>query len=110
MRAIWGTIMEIRDLGVVAEYCPYCERLMSCLLRSVCRGDYILFLKVTEPLQENSCLCTGCLKPFPCIQWRYAAAVPVQEAKTLPLDDLLTRTNPVLALRIQFKEQVGALG
>jgi hypothetical protein len=111
MRSIWGAVTEISDLGVVAEHCPHCERLMSCLLRSVCRGDYVLFVKMTAPPRESTCLCTGCLKAFPCDHfWRYAAVVPIQEAKTLPLEDLLARTNPVLAERLKFKEQVRALG
>jgi hypothetical protein len=110
MRTIWGAVTEIRDLGVVAEHCPHCERLMSCLLRSVCRGDYVFFVKLPQALQESSCLCTGCLKAFPCVYWRYAAVVPIEEAKVLPLDDLMARTNPVMAERLQFKEQVHALG
>jgi hypothetical protein len=111
MRTIWGAVTQINDLGVVAEQCPYCERPVSCLLRSVCRGHYVLFAKMTELSWERSCLCTGCLKAFPCDHsWRYAAVVPIQEAKALPMEVLLTRTNPVLAERIQFKEQVRALG
>jgi hypothetical protein len=111
MRTIWGEVTEISDLGVVAERCPHCERLVPCLLRSACRGNYVLFVKMTEPFREPSCLCTGCLKAFPCEDhWRYATVVPIQEAKALPVEVLLTRTNPVLAERIQFKEQVRALG
>jgi hypothetical protein len=111
MRPIWGAVTEISDLGVVAEQCPHCERFMPCLLRSMCRGESVLFVKMTEPFREYSCLCTGCLKAFPCgCSWRYAAVLPIQEAKALPMEVLLSRTNPVLAERIQFKQQVGALG
>jgi hypothetical protein len=111
MRTLWGAVTEISDIGVVAEHCPYCQRLVSCLLRCVCRGNYVLFLKITAPLLDNSCLCTGCLKAFPGQRyWRYAAVVPIQEAKALPMDVLLTRTNPVLAERIEFKDQLCALG
>jgi hypothetical protein len=111
MRSIWGTVTEIRDLGVVAEQCPHCERLEPCILRSVCRGESFLFVKVAKPFRENSCLCTACLKAFPCeSSWRYAAVLPIQEAKSLPVEVLLRKTNPVLAERIQFKQQVRALG
>jgi hypothetical protein len=66
---------------------------------------------MTQLSWERSCLCTGCHKAFPCEHsWRYAAVVPIQEAKALPMEVLLTRTNPLLAERIQFKEQVRALG
>lgn len=111
MRAIWGAVTEISDLGVVAEECPHCERPMPCLLRSACRGDYILFMRMNEPFRESSCLCTGCHKAFSCVHyWRYAAVLTIREAKGLAVEELLTRTNPVLAERLQFKEQVQSLG
>lgn len=111
MRTIWGPVTDISDLGVVAEQCPHCERLMSCLLRSVCHGNYILFVKIAEPPHENSCLCTGCLNSFPCQPyWRYAAVLPIRKAKALPLEELLATTNPVLAERLEFRAQVRALG
>jgi hypothetical protein len=46
----------------------------------------------------------------PCQHWRYAAVVPIRKAKVLPLEDLLTRTNPALAERLQLREQIRALG
>ncbi len=110
MRTIWGPVTEIRDLGVVAERCPYCEQVEPCLLRSVCRGHYVCFVKTTAPTSESSCLCTGCHKAFPCEGWRYATLLPIQEAKTVPVQELLARTNPGLAERLQLNAQIGALG
>jgi hypothetical protein len=111
MRAIWGWATKITDLGVVAEQCPYCERTVPCLLRSVCRINYIFFLETTTgPERERSCFCTGCHKAFPGEHWRYAAVIPIQEAKNLPPENLLARTNPGLAERLELKEQVSALG
>src|SRR5262249_8895343 len=100
----------VRDVGVVAERCPHCDRVMPCLLRSVCRGNYVLFMKTAAPTEESSCLCTACLKAFPCERWRYATAVPIREAKALPIEDLQPRTNPGLAERLQLEEQISALG
>ena len=97
MRSIGGPVTEIRDLGVVAEQCPYCERVMPCLLRSVCRGNYVFFIKTAAPTEENSCLCTVCLKALPCDHWRYATVVPLREAKALPVEDRglsVFATNP----------------
>lgn len=111
MRIIWGAVTEINDLGVVAEQCPHCERFMPCLLRSVCRANYVLFMRMAAPTGEHSVLCTGCLKTFPCEQyWRYASVVTIPEAKGLPLEELQARTNPMLAERLKFKEQVRELG
>lgn len=110
MSKFWGAATEILDLGVVAELCPHCEQMMPCLLRSVCRGHYTCFVKTTGTTIERSCLCTGCHKPFRGEHWRYAAVVPIGEARTLPPKDLLARTNPVLAERIQLKQLVHALG
>jgi hypothetical protein len=67
-------------------------------------------MKTAAPIEENSCLCTACLKAFPCERWRYATAVPIREAKALPIEDLLPRTNPGLAERLQLEEQISALG
>jgi hypothetical protein len=110
MRAFWGCATTITDLGVVAEQCPYCERIVPCLLRSVCRIHYAFFLETTDPERERSCLCTDCHKAFPGEHWRYAAVLPIPEAKDLPPEDLLARTNPGLAERLEWKEQVSALG
>jgi hypothetical protein len=110
MPKFWGAATEITDLGVVAELCPYCEQIMPCLLRSVCRGQYACFVKTTHPTIERSCLCTACHKPFLGEHWRYAAVLPIAQARALPPEDLLARTNPALAERIQWKELVGALG
>jgi hypothetical protein len=110
MSKFWGAATEILDLGVVAEFCPHCEQIMPCLLRSVCRGHYVCFVKTTCPTIERSCLCTGCHKPFRGEHWRYVAVLPIAEAKALPPEDLLARTNPCLAERIQLQEQIRALG
>jgi hypothetical protein len=110
MWTIWGPVTEVRDLGVVAEQCPYCARVLPCFLRSVCRSNYVFFVKTTSPTPESSCLCTVCLKAFPCEPWRYATLVSIREAKTLPVEDLLARTNPVLAERRLLNEQISTLG
>lgn len=110
MRSIWGPVTEIRDLGVVAEECPHCERVTPCLLRSVCRGSYVFFVKTTSPTEESSSLCTVCLKALPCQRWRYAAVVPMRKAKAVPMENLLSRTNPGLAERLQLRKQIRALG
>jgi hypothetical protein len=110
MRSIWGPVTEIRDLGVVAEQCPHCARVMPCLLRSVYRGSYVFFIKTAAPTEESSCLCTACLKTLPCEHWRYTDVVPIRKAKALPIEDLLARTNPGLAERLQLREQIRALG
>jgi hypothetical protein len=109
MRAIWGWATRSTDLGMVAEQCPHCERTMPCLL-SVCRINYLFFLETSDLEREGSCFCTGCHKAFPSEHWRYAAVVSIQEAKNLPPEDLLARTNPGLADRFALKEQVSALG
>src|SRR5215475_1278528 len=88
MRKFWGAATEITDLGVVAEWCPYCAQIMPCLLRSVCRGHYACFVKTTGSTIERSCLCTGCHKPSVGEHWRYAAVLPVGEARGLPPEDL----------------------
>jgi hypothetical protein len=59
---------------------------------------------------ERSCLCTGCHKPFLGEYWRYASVLPIRKARTLPQEELLARTNPVLAERMRLKELVRSLG
>jgi hypothetical protein len=110
MRAIWGSATKVIDLGLVAEQCPYCGQTMPCLLRSVCRVHYVVFLETAGPERERSCFCTGCHKAFPSEHWRYAAVLPIREGKDLSPEDLLARTNPGLADRFALKEHVGALG
>src|SRR3954470_1810033 len=110
MPRLWGAATEITDLGVVAEWCPHCEQVMPCLLRSVCRGHYACFVKTTGPTVERSCLCTGCHKPFLGEHWRYAAVLPIGQARALPPEDLLAQTNPALAERSRLKGLVSALG
>ncbi len=110
MRTIWGSATEVRDLGVVAEQCPRCERPTPCAVRAVCQGWHFFFVKLTAVATETSCHCTACGASFPCELWRYPALVPAAQAEALPLEDLLARTNPGLAERIQWKQQVRELG
>lgn len=111
MRTFFGVVNETNDLGVVAEHCPHCDRLTSCLLRTVRRGNYICFVKIAELSRESSCMCTACLKTFPGKPyWSYAEVVPIRDARTMGMDDLLAKTNPILADRIHFKEQIRQLG
>ena len=111
MRTFWGAVTEIRDLGVVAEHCPYCDRLTCCLLRSMCLGHYVFFVKMADLSRDSSCMCTGCLKTFSGRPyWHYARFIPIRDARSMELQDLLTQTNPILADRIQFNQQIRDLG
>src|SRR5262249_45583734 len=110
MGRIWGPVTEIRDVGVMAERCPHCERITACLLRSVQSGFSLFFLKTFASFREASGFCTECHKAFHCDTWRYACVVPVKEARGLAIEELLIRTNPGLAERVQLKQQIAALG
>ncbi len=110
MGTIWGPITEIKDVGVVAEQCPHCGKITPCLLRSVYKGSHVFFVRMTTPTREASSLCTVCIRAFPCEAWRYSNVVSIREAKTLQLEELQARTNPGLAERLEWKEQVRALG
>ena len=111
MRRFFGAVTETKDLGVVAEQCPHCDSLKPCLLRIVSHGHYICLIKVADPARESSCLCTDCLKPFPGKPyWSYAEVVSIRDAVGADLDNLLTKTNPILADRIRLKEQIRELG
>lgn len=111
MRTFCGAVTETHDLGVVVEHCPHCSQLKPCLLRTVSQGNYVCFVKIAELLRESSCMCTECLTPFAGKPyWSYAKVVSIRDARGMELDDLLTKTNPILADRCHFKEQIGALG
>jgi hypothetical protein len=110
MRTIWGPATEVQDLGVVAEQCPCCERTTPCAVRAVCQGWHVFFVKATAVATETSARCTVCGSAFPCELWRYPALVPAGQAAGLAVEDLLARTNPGLAERVQWKQQVCDLG
>jgi hypothetical protein len=110
MGILWGRVTENKDLGVVAEQCPSCERVTPCRVRAACHGVRVLFVRLTSATRDTTCVCTACGGSFPCELWRYPCLVPAQEASALPVEDLLARTNPGLADRVQLKEQVSALG
>lgn len=111
MRKFYGAVTETNDAGVVVEQCPHCGRCTPCLMRTVSQGNYLCFIKISELLRESSCLCTECLKPFAGKPyWSYAEVVPIRDARQMKLDDLLTKTNPTLADRSHFKEQIESLG
>ena len=110
MGSIWGPVTEIADAGVMAERCPHCERITPCLLRSVRQSYFILFVKTASSSHDNSGFCTECHQAFHCDPWRYLCVVPLTEAKGLGIEELLTRTNPILAERVRMKELIAALG
>jgi hypothetical protein len=105
-----GSVTEVRELGVVAEQCPGCARVRPCAVRAVCQGWRFFFLKKATVPKETSCLCGTCGISFPCELWRYPALLPAPEAAALAVKELLDRTNPLLAERLQLQEQVFALG
>ena len=111
MRTFFGSVNETHDLGVVGEHCPHCDRVTSCLLRRMRRGNYISFVKMAELSRESSCMCTNCLKTFPGKPyWSYAEVAPIRKARTLGIEEILAKTNPILADRIRLKEQIRELG
>src|SRR4051812_42513306 len=110
MGTLWGQATEIEDLGVVAEQCPFCEQTTPCLVRAARPGWQILFLRLSADTQDTSGLCTSCRSSFPCELWRYPELVPAAQAESLSSEDLLARTNPGLAERLQLREQVSVLG
>jgi hypothetical protein len=110
MGSIWGPVTEIADVGVMAERCPHCERITPCLLRSVRQSFFILFVKTASSSHDNSGFCTECHKAFHCDPWRYLCVVALTEAKALGIEELLTRTNPILVERVRMKELIAALG
>ncbi len=109
MGNFWGPATEIADLGVVAEHCLHCQQITPCTIRSTDHLAHVCFVKMTTS-KETACLCGVCGGSFPCVLWRYPELVPVQEAKVLPAEGLLARTNPGLAERIQLKQHVIELG
>jgi hypothetical protein len=94
----------------MAERCPHCERITTCLLRAVQRYYTLFFLKTSVSTDEASGFCTECYKTFHCETYRYVCVVPVKQAKSLAIEELLARTNPSLAERVQMKEQIAVLG
>ncbi len=110
MGIIRGPGNEVRELGVVAEQCPCCSRVRPCTVRAVFQGRRFFLRKKSAVPKETTCLCGTCGISFPCELWRYPVLVPAADAAVLPADDLLTRTNPRLAERLQLQEQVSALG
>lgn len=110
MWILWGQTTEIKDLGVVAEQCPCCERITPCSVRTIFEADHVFFVKVAEASKETSSLCSVCGGSFACQLWRYPNLVPGSEAAGLPVETLLARTNPGLVERVQMKQQVIDLG
>jgi hypothetical protein len=47
---------------------------------------------------------------MPSQHWRYKTVLSIPEAKVLPSEELLVRTNPGLAERLRLKDQICALG
>ena len=76
MGTIWGQASETEDLGVVAEQCPYCEPVTSCIVRVERLDWHVFFVKLAMDIKETSCLCRQCGNSFPCELWRYPVLVP----------------------------------
>jgi hypothetical protein len=110
MRSFWGPAAERGELGVVAEHCPFCHRTTPCTVQASYLGWYVCFVKLLTDAQKTCCRCSACGASFPRQLWRYADLLPAAEAESLSIDELLARTNPSLAERLQWKQQVCDLG
>ena len=71
---------------------------------------HVLFVPLAGSAKEISCRCAACGGSFPCELWRYPALLPASQAATLSAEELLARTNPGLADRVQWKQQACELG
>jgi hypothetical protein len=102
MWLVWGTAKDQRELGVVAEQCPYCARLAPCYVTARVEGVHVYFITFAETATDAACHCGACGGLFHCELWQYERFVPPVEARDLPLETLLQRTNPRLKERLEW--------
>jgi cytochrome c biogenesis DsbD-like protein len=100
---IWGDVQGEKELGVVAEQCPYCDRLAPCYVTARVQGLHVYFITLAETATDAGCRCGACGGQFRRELWQFKEFVPPVEAHTLPLEVLLQRTNPLLAERLEWK-------
>ncbi len=103
---LYGYTTVPRELGVVAEKCPHCGQVASCLVTGQVRRVHIYFIiTLMEEVIQRECQCRACGAWFPCEQWRHPEIVPAGEADAVPLETLIERTNPSLPERLLWAQQ-----
>jgi hypothetical protein len=100
-----GSYAREKEFGVVAEYCPYCERVAACLVTAYVEGWHINGVPAVSTSTDPTCLCGLCGGHFPCQLWKYAGTISADEARSLPAEALLERTNPALKERLEWKRR-----
>ena len=106
MWLVWGPATDATELGVVADRCPHCRRLSPCRVTGITQGVHVYFVTVASTVTEAFCTCHSCGAQFPCELWQYSRILTPSEALMLPLDALLTRTNPSLRERLTWEARL----
>ncbi len=106
---IYGRYTDPREMGVVADQCPHCDRLSPCSITGYYRRTHLYFITFSEHVASGECCCGACGNRFPREVGQYREIVPAGEAATMMIETLLERTNPDLKDRLLWAQQRRAL-
>jgi hypothetical protein len=103
---VWGPSTGVKELGVVAEQCPICKCISPCRLVGRFEGFHVYFITMAASVTKTACTCSLCGGQFPGEFWRYGSPVPPALADSMPIEELIKRTNPGLKDRIEHEQKL----
>ncbi len=99
---VWGPSTGVKDLGIVAEQCPFCKCISPCKLVGRFEGFHVYFITMAASVTKTACTCSLCGGQFPgefLAIWQSCAVLPC--ADPMPMERLIKRTNPGLIDQIE---------
>src|SRR5262245_5322086 len=94
---IHGTKIRTEYLGTVAEWCEVCERVRVFNLQDRFRSAHLYFIRITPETQlAPARKCWRCCAEFYFDFQDYPEMLTEEEGRTLPMDEIIRRTNPRL--------------
>ena len=100
MFVYFGTKEREEPRGIVAEACPRCGGARPFKVFDIYSTWHVYYISLGRGTRQASTMrCVECGTGFSVVHGRYAEVVPVGEARALPWEELVRRSNPALLER-----------
>src|SRR5436309_1747319 len=107
MFVIAGEYNLNKKLGIVADRCAICGEVTLLRATKLARMDHAYFIPVSYRKQLGTVLaCSECKGKSMCCPQSFSCFLPEKEARSLPLGEVLLRTNPHLAESISHRARL----
>ncbi len=110
MWIFWGTQTQREVLGIAADLCANCNALQTFMITDHYKSDHIQFIRTSAwGYVATTKKCASCGTERVCNKRSYGALISLAE-QSLPIEEILKRTNPRIAAKLNDEARKELLG